>query len=49
MVLAPTGANWTPEVLQRLNAITDAQKTAPEKTSSEKTAPAKGASSAKKP
>jgi Skp family chaperone for outer membrane proteins len=49
IVLAPAGANWTPEVLQRLNSKTAAQKTAPEKTSSEKTTPEKGASPAKEP
>jgi Skp family chaperone for outer membrane proteins len=43
IVLAPTGANWTAEVLQRLNAVTAAQKSAPEKT------PEKGASAPKTP
>lgn len=38
IVFAPTGANWTTEVLQRLNAMTAAQKSAPE-TAPDKTAP----------
>ena len=37
VVFAPTDADWTAEVLQRLNAATAAQKTASEKTAPEKT------------
>jgi outer membrane protein len=43
IVLAPTGANWTAEVLQRLNAATAAQKSAPEKAAPESTPATKAA------
>ena len=40
LVLAPSGANWTAEVLQRLNALTAEQKAAADKSAPEKSTPA---------